>query len=138
MDETLLVVLLCVFGVIIALIFRDMMIRNSEIRAEERLAKTGYYTQLGKRGADIRWGKKDETEGEETAELGPWVDDMLSLVGMTTDVLFEEEMPPMLRKALPAIKGFLETSGGIEKIMGRFQSGEGQLGAPGTDGGVII
>ena len=138
MEETILYIILALVALGIAYLWRDAHVQSEEIRAQRDLAKSGYYSQLGKRGADIRWGKKEEIGEEETAELGPWVEDMLSLVGMTTDVLFEEEMPPMLRKALPAIKGFLETSGGIEKIMGRFQSGEQQLGAPGTDGGVII
>jgi len=138
MEETILYIIFALVTLGIAYLWRDAHIRSEEIRAEKEFVKSGHFSQLGKRGAEIRWGKPKEQEEEEAEELGPWVEDMLSLVGMTTDVLFEDEMPPMLRKALPAIKGFLETSGGIEKIIGRFSAGEGGLGAPGTDGGAII
>ena len=136
MEETIIYIIIALVALGIAYLWHDAHIKSEDIRAQRDLAKSGYYSALGKQGAEKRWGKPKEEE-EEAEELGPWVDEMLALVGMTTDVLFDEEMPPILKKALPVIKGFIETSGGIEKILGRFQTEQGGPGS-GEYGGNII
>lgn len=123
MTELVIFVVVGAFSIVLALIFRDVYLRNAELRAEERMAKTGYYRWMGAKGLEARYGKKKSEEEEESPDLGAWVVELANMAGINPDVFFDDEMPNEFKTFIPAIKGFLE-SGGLEKLKGQMGSGE--------------
>jgi len=52
----------------------------------------------------------------EEPDLGPWVAELLGAVGVSPEVLFQEEMPAEFQKLVPVVKGFID-GGGLQKLM---------------------
>jgi hypothetical protein len=68
---------------------------------------------------------------EQGPDYAPWVGELLSGLGVSPEVLFQEEMPPELVKLMPAIQAFLK-SGGLQKLIGQLgQQQQEQGGTPG-------
>jgi hypothetical protein len=134
-DFTILVLGLCFVAVLLAVILRDMFLRLGEIRADERLAKTGYYREIGRKGLESRWGKKDEEETEEPEQVGAWVEDLFSFAGIPVESLFQDEMPAELQAVYPAIKGMIDQMGGPKAALEKLK---GNVGQTADDGRLYI
>ena len=61
----------------------------------------------------------EQVQGDDVA---PWVGELLSGLGVSPDVLFQDEMPPELVKLMPAIQSFLK-SGGLQKLIANLAAG---------------
>jgi hypothetical protein len=57
---------------------------------------------------------------QDNDEIAPWASELLSTLGVSPEVLFEDEMPAELKAFMPAIKGFIQ-GGGIQKILAGAQ-----------------
>jgi hypothetical protein len=59
-------------------------------------------------------------EQPDSADIAPWAGELLNVIGISPEALFENEMPPEVAKLLPLAKGFLQ-GGGLQKITGALQ-----------------
>lgn len=57
------------------------------------------------------------------ADLAPWVAELITSLGLSPDLLFQEEIPPELIKILPAVQAFVK-NGGVTKLLGQIMGGE--------------
>lgn len=55
----------------------------------------------------------EQVQGDDVA---PWVGELMQSLGVSPEVLFQDEMPPELVKLMPAIQAFLK-SGGLQKLI---------------------
>lgn len=62
----------------------------------------------------------EQVQGDDVA---PWVGELLSSLGVSPEVLFQDEMPPELVKLMPAIQAFLK-SGGLQKLIAQIGGGQ--------------
>ena len=87
--------------------------------AEVKLAEEIKVSQEKRRIAGLKY-KQSRIEENQTSDLGSWVPELLSSFGVSSDILFSDEMPPELKKLLPLAKGFIE-SGGVQKLLAGVQ-----------------
>lgn len=92
--------------------------------AEIKLAEEIKVSQEKRRIAGLRY-KQSRNEENAASDLGSWVPELLQTFGISSDILFSEEMPSELKKLLPLVKGFVD-SGGVQKLLaGAQQPGPG-------------
>ena len=54
-------------------------------------------------------------------DLAPWVGELVGALGISPEVLFEDEMPKELAAFMPALKGFIQ-GGGLQKLIAGAQA----------------
>lgn len=86
---------------------------RARIELQKRLQKSKERTSAAQRG-------RIQEQEQESAELGPWVGQLMEEFGVDPDVLFDDEMPEQLKSLLPIAKGFVK-SGGLEKLLAKGQ-----------------
>ena len=100
----------CVMTVILVsggLIFVAISSKNA-IKMQELAEKLRISAERSK-AAKTRYQEPED-------ELGAWVPDLMSALGIDPSVLFADELPPELSRFLPMAKGFIQ-GGGLKKLM---------------------
>lgn len=105
--------LVCVAGV---LIFVWMSTKTALIQQD--LAEKRRISLERSKAAKARY---EQVQGDDVA---PWVGELLQGLGVSPDVLFQDEMPPELVRLMPAIQAFLK-SGGLQKLIAGLATGAG-------------
>jgi len=102
-------------GLVLAgvLMNRYMTMKDNQFRAK-------LISDSRKRNKEIKMKQQNAPERSSQGDVGDWVPDLLDSLGLDPNVIFEEEMPEDLEQFLPAIKGFLDSSGGIEGVAAKI------------------
>jgi len=79
---------------------------------------------------------KARYEQDQGPDYAPWVGELLSSLGVSPEVLFQDEMPPELVKLMPAIQAFLK-SGGLQKLIAQVAGSQQASGGEETSTGYI-
>jgi len=87
--------------------------------AEVKLAEEIKVSQEKRRIAGLKY-KQSRIEESAASDLGSWVPELLQTFGISSDILFSDEMPTELKKLMPMVKGFVD-SGGVQKLLAGVQ-----------------
>ena len=79
-----------------------------------------------KRRISLERSKAAKARYEQDAgpDIAPWVGELLGSLGVSPDMLFQDEMPPELVKLMPMIQSFLK-SGGLQKLIAQLGNSQG-------------
>jgi len=114
MDLLELLAFITAVGVVGALVNRYLSLRDAQFRAKMISDSRKHVKTLKmQQQKAIQHNQQDVT-------VGDWVPELLDSLGLDPQVIFEEEMPEELEQYLPAIKGFLDNSGGIEGVAAKL------------------
>ena len=91
--------------------------------ADQKLAEELRVSDEKRKYARMK-AKMSQNEQEVTSsDFAPWVGELLGTLGISPEILLEDQMPPELQKMMPFVKSFI-SSGGLQKILGSIQPGE--------------
>lgn len=124
-EFTLGIVLIIVSGL---LIFVWMSSKNALIMQD--LAEKRRISLERSKAAKARY------EVEQGPDYAPWVGELLGSLGVSPEVLFQDEIPPELARLMPAIQAFLK-NGGLQKVIGQIAGSQPASGEGETSKGYI-
>lgn len=79
----------------------------------QELAEKQRISRERTKAAKARWEQPAD-------DLAPWAAELMNTLGVSPEVLFEDEMPPELVKFMPMVKGFIQ-GGGLQKLLAGAQ-----------------